>query len=534
MNTFYITLAFSIGVTCVFFVLQWWFYKETKTFVTLYKDFFKRKNDYFYSTSSLEVGKENVVQLDEVGADNSDLNMLIGEINHYIAKTKGTTDFSIIQNKVERKIAMRRDQALAKLSFPTHLGLMGTFLGVFLGIITFLWGFDGVNGITDESIQNLLAGVLVSMSTSFFGLLLTTINNAGIGKAQKNVEETKNEFYDYIQTELMPSLDVSLFAAITKLHSTVDKFEPAFENIINKFQITFDRCTSAFGETFEQNVKIVSTAVQVMGQNMDKINRNTQLQDQILNTLKSDQITRGMEKYIEAANHFASITKSLNKFEEARRMMLAATQEAINYQEQYNEMLTVPREVAVRINQILDRIKTFEENVNNLGNQISHADLVSGTEINAIKNIINVLENKKKIADKFIELSDERLNAMFNKQTEVIDKLNKRYEAAIIDHMDGFAKMLEEQTNEVVKRQENFKAALEAKFNIEDIRKDFSQLSNLSQLANLKLLSEIFDTIKSHIDSSDPVKSVALTKKLEEMSDLLKKIEEKKTSIKLF
>ena len=58
---------------------------------------------------------------------------------------------------------------------------------------------------------------------------------------------------------------------------------------------------------------------------------------------------------------FASITKSLNKFEEARRMMLAATQEAINYQEQYNEMLTVPREVAVRINQILDRIKTFEE-----------------------------------------------------------------------------------------------------------------------------------------------------------------------------
>ena len=72
MNTFYITLAFSIGVTCVFFVLQWWFYKETKTFVTLYKDFFKRKNDYFYSTSSLEVGKENVVQLDELRLEYAD------------------------------------------------------------------------------------------------------------------------------------------------------------------------------------------------------------------------------------------------------------------------------------------------------------------------------------------------------------------------------------------------------------------------------------------------------------------------------
>lgn len=528
MNSFYITILISIVVAIIFFVIQGVFYKGTRKYTNLYKDFFKRKKDCSYSTFILEVSKETVVQLDKVGMDNSDLNLLIGEINHYISKTKGTTDFSIIQNKVERKIAMCRNQALAKLSFPTHLGLMGTFLGLFLGIITFLWGFDGVNGITDESIQNLLIGVLVSMSTSFIGLLLTTINSAGIGKAQKNVEETKNEFYDYVQTELMPSLDVSLVSAITKLHTTVDKFEPAFEKVINKFQVTFDRCTSAFGESFEQNVKTVSSAVRVMGQNMDKINHNIQLQEQVLNTLKSDQITRGMERYIEAANHFASITQSLNKFEEARRMMLAATQEVINYQEQYNEMLTVPREVAVRVNQILDRIKTFEKNVNNLGNQISQADLVSGTEINAIKNIINVLENKKKIADKFIELSDERLNAMFNKQTEVIDKLNKRYEAAIIDHMDGFAKMLEEQTKEIVKRQENFKAALEEKFNIEDIRKDFSQL------ANLKLLSEILNTIKSHIDNSDPVKSAALTKKLEEMSELLKKIEEKKTSVKLF
>lgn len=528
MNTFYITLAISIGVAIIFFVFQWQFFKETKVFATLYKDFFKRENDTSYSTSILEVDKDVVVQLNLVGLENSDLNLLINEVNRYIAKTKGTTDFSIIQNKVERKIAMRRDQALAKLSFPTHLGLMGTFLGVFLGILTFLCGFDGMNGITDESIQNLLTGVLVSMSTSFWGLFLTTINNARIGEAQKNVEETKNEFYDYIQTELMPSLDVSLVSAITRLHSTVDKFEPAFENVINKFQNTFDRCTNAFGETFEQNVKAVSTAVQVMGQNMDKINQNIQLQDHILNTLKSDQITRGMEKYIEAANHFASITQSLNKFEEARRMMLAATQEVINYQEQYNEMLTVPREVAIRINQILDRIKTFEENVNILGNQISHADLISGTEINAIKNIIKGLESKKKIADKFIELSDERLNAMFNKQTEVIDKLNKRYETAIIDHMDGFAKMLEEQTKEIVKRQENFKIALEEKFNIEDVRKEFSQLSNL------KLLTEILNTLKSQTDNSDPVKSGALTKKLEEMSDLLKKIEEKKTSVKLF
>lgn len=61
-------------------------------------------------------------------------------------------------------------------------------------------------------------------------------------------------------------------------------------------------------------------------------------------------------------------------------MMLAATQEVINYQEQYNEMLKVPREVAIRMNQILDRIKTFEENINNLGRDLTNRDILAGTQ----------------------------------------------------------------------------------------------------------------------------------------------------------
>lgn len=79
----------------------------------------------------------------------------------------------------------------------------------------------------------------------------------------------------------------------------------------------------AFGDSFEQNVTAVANAVEVMGKNMDKINENISLQKQLLSTLKSDEIVKGLDKYIEASNHFVSITKSLNKFEEARRMLLA-------------------------------------------------------------------------------------------------------------------------------------------------------------------------------------------------------------------
>lgn len=535
MLSFELTIILSIVVAIFFFALQFFFFDETRNYANLYKNFFHHSQNY--RTVSQQLGEDEIMQLAKVGEKNSDLNQLIDEINHYVSKTKGTTDFSIIQNKVERKLSMRHDQATAKISFPTHLGLMGTFCGLFMGILTFLLGFDGADGITDDSIKNLLLGVLVSMSTSFLGLLLTTVNNALYGEAQKNVEETKNEFFDFVQTELMPSLDVSLVSAISKLHVTVDKFEPSFERVIKKFQTTFDSCTSAFGSAFEQNVKSVADAVRVMGQNMDKINENISLQGKLLETLKSNQIVLGLEKYIEAADHFAGITQSLNKFEEARRMMLAATQEVINYQEQYNEMLKVPREVAIRMNQILDRIKTFEENINNLGRDLTNRDILAGTQVDAIKQILQALNSKKKVADKFLELSDEQLEAMYKKQTAAINGLTERYTEAIFGHMDSFDKILEDQTKEVVKRNNQFKAALEEKFNIEDVRKEFSQLSNLPEiLSALKKQTDsiVVSSLNAKTDNTDPVKAAMMTKQLKEIQELLQKIEAKKTSISLF
>ena len=368
---------------------------------------------------------------------------------------------------------------------------MGTFLGVLMGIFMFIWGFDGQGDVRDDAIKNLLIGILVSMSTSFIGLLLTTINNAFISEAKKGVEEDKNEFYDFVQTELMPSLDVSLVVAISKLHETVDKFEPAFNGVIKRFQDTFDRCTKAFGESFETNVKTVSKAVEVMGENMDKINENIQLQQNVLSTFKSDEVAKGLEKYVEAADHFVGITQSLNKFEEARRMMLAATQEAINYQNQYADWLQIPREIAVRVNDILNRIKNFEENIERIGEKLAEREILGNDVVNAISDQVNAIEKKSKIADKYLQLADGQLEDLFKEQTAVIDQMNHRYRAAIQGHIDGFEEMIDDLTRELERRHNLFIAAMEEKLNINVIREEFS---------NLKKLGAIFEEVKGISD----------------------------------
>ena len=368
----------SIVLFLVFFAIQLYFFLDTKKCRERFASFFDREKDYG-SSITIEYDREEYPQIQLVGKDDSDLNELIKEINVYLFKTKGTSDYQFIQNKVERKINLRYDQSTVYQSFPTYIGLMGTFLGVFIGILMFLVGYDGVN-FGDESINNLLTGVLISMSTSLSGLILTTYNNAKAGTARKKVEDDKNDFFDFIQTDVTKTASASLVSAISKLHDTVDTFQPAFTVVIDGFKSAFAEVTRAFGEDFKQNVSAVTSAVNTMGQNMDKINANISLQQQLLDTFKSKELITGMEKYVEAANHFVGITQSLNKFEEARRMMLAAAQEAITIQDQYSESLKIPREIVVRLNQILDRIKNFEDSVNKAGVALQRRDIL-GNEV---------------------------------------------------------------------------------------------------------------------------------------------------------
>ena len=166
----------SVAVSAFFIWRQWSYFNETKTNRDRYQNFFNHTGEY--QTRNQFYGNKEIFLIDEENLPNgSDLKQLVIEINEYVRKNVGTTDFSVIQNKTERKLNMRYDESMARIAFPTYYGLMGTFTGVFVGIITFILGFDGTNGVTDDSIRNLLIGVLVSMLTSLIGLALTTRNN---------------------------------------------------------------------------------------------------------------------------------------------------------------------------------------------------------------------------------------------------------------------------------------------------------------------------------------------------------------------
>lgn len=471
----------SLLVFIMFLCIQGFYFFGNMKKLEAVRKFFVKKRDY-------EVyGEAEDSQLNaSVAEEGSSLHTLIKELNEYTRKNHGTTDFSVIQNKTERKINVMYENATSKLAFPTYLGLMGTFLGVFCGLLSFNWGlFNSIDGITDSAISNLIWGVLVSMLTSFIGLLLTTISNHIAADTQKIVGEDKNEFYEFIQNELMPTLGVSMVAALNKLHHTINLFEPSFNNVIDRFQATFDSCTQRFGTAFEQNVTIVSEAVRVMGENMDKINENVDLQAQLLKTLRSRGVVESLDAFVRASQNFDLVTTALNRFEVTRNAIKDVTVELVNTQRHYNESLEIPLNVANKLNQILSRITDFEKSINALGRSIEKTDLLGNTEIEALKQAITAIKKKQKVAVEAMEVSDGHLENIFKMQSEAIVKLGRTYEESFATYAEKFQNILDGLEKEMLERRREIVAAIEEKFSLDQIQQEFSQLSKLKKIEEL-------------------------------------------------
>ncbi len=510
------SLIISIATFIIAFGVQLYYFFGNRNKLETVRNFFVKKREY-------EVyGEAEDSQLNPyVAEEGSSLHTLIKELNEYTKKNHGTTDFSVIQNKTDRKINVLYDNATSRIAFPTYVGLMGTFIGVFLGLLFFTIGLGSSpngEGITDETIGNLISGVLVSMSTSFIGLLLTTITHHLAAETQRVVREDKNEFYEFIQNELMPTLGVSMVAALNKLHHTINLFEPSFNNVIDRFQATFDSCTQRFGSAFEQNVTIVSEAVRVMGENMDKINENVDLQAQLLKTLRSRGVVESLDAFVRASQNFDLVTTALNRFEVTRNAIKDVTVELVNTQRHYNESLEIPLNVANKLNQILSRITDFEKSINALGRSIEKTDLLGNTEIEALKQAISAIKKKQKVAVEAMEVSDGHLENIFKMQSESIVKLGRTYEESFASYAEKFQNILDSLEKEMLERRREIVTAIEEKFSLDQIQQEFSQLSKL------KKIEELLTSINTKSSREEVDKTIETTRReVESIRKLLDK-----------
>lgn len=511
MEKVYLFLDSYPWISIIFFaILQLWAFIPTLRKLDKFKSFFSDSENWNVEE------KENSYAI-HVESSSEDLTELVSEINEYLDKNEGTTDFGIIKDKVENRLEALHEDATSKISFPTYLGLMGTFFGVWIGLQSFKIGVDKA-GVSDEIVSALIGGVIVSMVTSLFGLVLMMWGNAKAGDVLKKVESDKNKFFDFIQVKLMPVLGTSMVSALNKLHRTINTFEPAFKGVIGEFKGAFSECTETLRGSFGEKVQLLTSAVETMGKNMSLINENVKLQEQLLKTMQQRETLKTLENFVIAADKFDAVTTSIAKLSEVKEDLADSSVKLVEAQTKFIGQMSVPERVFEKINAILNRIVTFEESLNALGESISQTQLLGNSQMNLIQEQITAIQKKTDLAVSYQELADDELKAVYETQKNAIKQLNEKYCAAIDTHGDDFAlamndfkqayeKIVKECMDAVEAKRDEYIAEIRKSLDLEARNQHLAQLAKMPEL--LALLSNIQSSVKVQPEVSSKITTVS-------------------------
>lgn len=493
-----VSIVISVIVTLLFAIKQIKLYNANKrTLKDIRNQFAKEREEYSVNNQGKNVSIT-------VNGNYPDLNKLLVEINAYLNRNQGTADFSVIHSKTELYASSSFENANAKVAFPTYLGLMGTFTGVFLGLLGFQLVplFMGQNN--DSGVSNLVFGVMISMATSLVGLVLTKESTGLAADCKKELDRRKYIFYNVIQTDVWGALGSSMNDALENLRQTVGQFEVAFSKSTDNFEKkfgesvkvfanTFDECTKHFGGEFQTNSKILTEAVTEMGHSIEKINANVESQRDLLNEFRSTEMWKSLEAFIRAADKLEASTKSIEELATLRTMLDESTEKMVSAQEEYIRSLKIAEMMSERIKNLLDRFSTFENSINNLGESIKMTDLTQRSELNELKRTLDNFLERKRIADEYTEKSTEELEEYFKHHTQSIAQLNNQYSEALEHHSEKFEDMMSDIAAAIQQKKREFIAALEDAFNIAELDTQFSHLNNLPEI--LLRLSELKATV---------------------------------------
>lgn len=176
-----------------------------------------------------------VSQIDVYSDDcpNPTMNNITQALNMYLQKNKGAaSDFSLMKDVVERYCGAEEDEISVMQPIPLYMGLMGTMIGIIVGIAVIAFK-GGVENLTNVS--SMMTCVAIAMFTSLMGILFTTVISWMSKNAKSSVESRKNIFYSWLQTELLPVLSGNSLTALSLLQTNLMTFNQTFKANIKEF-----------------------------------------------------------------------------------------------------------------------------------------------------------------------------------------------------------------------------------------------------------------------------------------------------------
>lgn len=395
---------------------------------------------------------------------------ILSAINNYLLRNKGAiSDFNLIKDIVDRNIENQEDAISSNLPIPLYLGLMGTMLGIILGLIGMpsLSESAGDNS-TMIGVDALLAGVKIAMIASVIGLLLTTINSFLFYHIRQKTEKEKNKFFTFIQTHLLPILSRNTASSLQTLQANLLKFNDGFSTNMSHF----DGVIKEVRRSFESQLQVVEELKRIDVSNMAKY--NIRVMKQIEGSFSK---LKDLAEYLTNVNGLLKNTQQLNFTVSGQ---LDKVGQIASIVENFD---TNAKNIVDGSRYLQTHFADFEQREQMLSNKMADFDSSTGEMVVSLKKSFE--ERLKQFNE-----SDVKINSSFE---ETFNKINSGFEKLFND--------LREKTSQVFDDESQ---------NISAIQKDVVKYGDaVSQIRSIP--SEVMD-LKNKVKEQDTTINLMLEK----------------------
>lgn len=354
----------------------------------------------------MDVIKVHLISLDK-SIRNPLIIKVVETINSYLLRNKGAvSDFNLIKDIVERNCDAVDEEINQQLPVPIYLGLMGTILGIIIG----LWSinFDPAQFMT--SVTDLVESVKLAMGCSFMGLLLTTILSAWFYRGAKaKLEEQKNELYTFIQIELLPQLSQDANSTILTMQAHLERFNTGFSENVEGFDGIMNRILQAFesqvrlteqlqhmdiSRVAHLNAHVLSELRTSMNE-FEKFNQYLNLMNSFVQ--KTAQVTDSVNDQLRRTDDIKGVVSSMKENIENNRLVMEKLQNFLQRVEAHNAIITASATLDDALTDAIDQLKRHVQ---------EEIESIRSHTVEASQDLEHLMQSERGHLDKLNNLED--------------------------------------------------------------------------------------------------------------------------------
>ena len=445
-------------------------YKQAQTDVNSNEDVDENENldlfnNYNQIIEDIEKTEVNIIEID--GKANKVFENILFSVNNYLVRNRGaSSDFNLMKDIVERNTDAVEEDINLSVGTPLYLGLMGTMIGIVIALFNMPelgveFGTEQTGKTLDEGIAMLIGGVKIAMIASFVGLMLTIINSGWVFKGSRSYSEArKNEFYTFIQVELLPIINQGLAATLDSLQRNLLHFNKEFSSNLKGLTGVFDSNRSAIRE-----------------------------QKELLDAIDKAKVSE-MTKY--NVTVLKQLDLSVGKFEKFNAFLSNTTQFVENSQL-----------IVSKSNELLARTDNFKTIAENLDSKLNQSQQL----LTFLSEHFNKLEEHKEFTSNTVADVGHSISETFKELKEHIQNSSEAVKQFTIDETEALKNALSESKTNLVNLE-----------HLSTLKTDVSQFKNSSATHSEKLKQTIEDL------NRNMAKAILILEQIENKKDVISSV----------